>query len=70
MLTSEKIEELASRKGAKRMAVENFLGSIGDLSYNDAVANCMQDARDYRWSTETVGAIREGLALHFRKGLR
>lgn len=66
MLTLEKIIELAGRNGVKRTAVENFLGTVSGLSYNDAVANCMQDARDYRWSSETVAAIREGLAIHFR----
>lgn len=64
-ITTARIVELASRKGAKKIAVENFLGSLGDLTYQEAVGNCELDARSYRWNHETVGAIREGLVEHY-----
>ncbi len=65
MLTAAQIEEFAARKGVKRTAVENFLGTVHGLTHQEAVANCVQDARSYRWSPETSGTIREALAIHF-----
>jgi hypothetical protein len=35
------------------------------MTYQEAVGNCELDARSYRWSLETVGAIREGILDHF-----
>ncbi len=66
-LTSEEISTLSSRKGVKRIAVENFLCSLGDMSYQEAVGNCEMDASSYRWNYETSGAIREGILLAFKK---
>lgn len=65
-ITSEQITELADRPGVKRTAVENFLASLGGMSYQDAVGNCEMDAASYRWNHETQGAIREGILEHFR----
>lgn len=59
------IEAYASRPGVNRVAVENFLGSLEGMTYQEAVANCEMDARIYGWNHETVGAIREGLIEHF-----
>lgn len=61
MITSEQIEKLASRKGAKRIAVENFLGTLGTMSRADALGNLDADARAYRWNAATVNAIRAGI---------
>jgi hypothetical protein len=58
----EKIEELASRPGVRRVAVQNFLFSLGDMTYEEAVGNLELDARSYRWNKETRRAIGEGLA--------
>lgn len=65
MLTTNRIEELAARANVRRTAVENFLGTLDGLSYEEAVANCVQDAKSYRWNRETSGTIREGLVEHF-----
>jgi len=65
MLTPEAIQELATRPGVKKVAVENFLGTLDGMTYQEAVSNCELDARSYRWSYETSGAIREGLVTHF-----
>lgn len=65
-----KIAELASRPGVRKVAVENFLGSLDGMTYQEAVGNCEMDARSYRWSLETVGAIREGLLAHFHGGVK
>jgi hypothetical protein len=64
-MNASKIVELAARPGVKRVVVENFLASLGDLTYQEAVANCELDARSYRWNYATSGAIREGLLDHF-----
>lgn len=63
MLTKEQIEKLASGKGVRRIAVENFLGSLGGVDRMGASMNLSQDARDYRWNAATVNAIRKGINL-------
>lgn len=65
MLNVDQITELSSREGVTRVAVENFLASLGDLSYQEAVGNCEMDKRSYGWNHETSGAIREGIVEHF-----
>ena len=65
MLTPDQITELATGKNVKRVAVENFLSSLGGMTYQEAVGNCEMDARSYGWNHETSGAIREGLVEHF-----
>ena len=64
MLTATRINELASGKNVKRVAIENFLSSLGDMTYQEAVANCELDARSYRWNHETTAAIRIGILEH------
>jgi hypothetical protein len=61
-LTGAEIEKLASRKGVKRMSVENFLATMGDDAMG-ASMNAAQDARSYKWNPATVKAIRDGIQL-------
>ncbi len=71
MLTAEKIQELANRKGVRRIAVENFLGTLGcERSAFAATQNLYQDARDYKWNAATQTAIRRGIDLFYKKGGR
>jgi hypothetical protein len=66
MLTPNRIHELAiSDPAVRQTAVENFLSSLGDLNYQEAVGNCELDARSYGWNHETSSAIRIGLLEHF-----
>jgi len=68
MLTSEKIAELANRNGVRRIAVENFLGTVGsNPNAYAATQNLYQDARDYKWNAATQTAIRRGIELHFKR---
>ena len=61
-LTYKEIEELANRPGAKKIAVENFLGSMGtDLTITEIIGNVAIDAKLYNWSQETISAIMEGV---------
>ena len=63
-LTPTEIEELASRKGVRRIAVENFLGSMGtDLSEHENLRNLQQDNACYRWNMATQSAIAAGIKL-------
>jgi len=66
ILTSDEIERLASSRGAKRIAVENFLSTLdAHIGYIGNRANTYQDAEAYRWSDATVRAIIEGIRLAF-----
>lgn len=61
-LSPDRIEELASQPGVKRIAVENFLGSLDGMTKQEAYANRDLDARSYRWNEATRGAITTGIA--------
>lgn len=64
-LTSEEIKALSERRGAKAIAVQNFLGTLGDMSRGDALANLTLDAGLYKWNAATKKAIRDGILKHF-----
>lgn len=61
-LTADEIKKLAGRKGARRMAVENFLMSMGDDRFH-ALNNLAYDAIVYRWNPETRKAIGDGIDI-------
>lgn len=60
-LTPERIAELASGPKVRKIAVENFLSTLGSMSYQEAKGNLEMDARSYRWNEETYGAIWTGI---------
>lgn len=62
-LDSSEINKLASAKGVKAIAVQNFLSSLYDSDSIDAMANCRMDARLYKWNAATVNAIQKGIDL-------
>ena len=64
-LSSESIEKFASRKGALRVAVENFLGTLDGMTWGEATANLEYDARSYEWNAATVRAIQAGIDINF-----
>jgi hypothetical protein len=66
MITKERIEQLASKRGVRRIAVENFLASLESGSESGAMMNLVQDARSYKWNAATVAAIRTGIREAFR----
>lgn len=61
-LTLQEIEQFASRPGVKRIAVENFLLSMGN-NRKDNIANLFLDAGLYKWRKETIQAITDGIHL-------
>jgi hypothetical protein len=65
-ITLVQIEELASRPGVVRIAVENFLTTLEGMSSREAYHNMRLDARSYKWNRETVKALEQGLEIHYR----
>jgi len=61
-LTFNEIEKFASKKGVRRIAVENFLMSMGTNPMY-AEANLDMDTRLYGWDLKTRNAIRAGIGL-------
>lgn len=61
-LLSYEIENLASRVGVRRTAVENFLSSMG-FDYFGACGNLALDAKLYKWDSRTRKAISDGIRL-------
>ncbi len=51
----------------KTIAVENFLGTLHDMTTEDALMNLAMDARSYGWNAATVRAIRLGIYTHAAK---
>ena len=67
ILTNEQIDKLASRKGVRKVAVENFLGTLYEnCNRSEQMANMYQDAAVYRWNGATVNALRAGIDLAYR----
>lgn len=65
-LTIEEIEELASGRGVRRIAVENFLVTAdASLPVWQHQANLRADSRSYKWNAATVRAIAKGLELMY-----
>jgi len=57
------IELMATRKGVRKIAVENFLGSLDGLQGWEIIANLKNDARLYKWNATTVNAIKAGIVF-------
>ena len=69
-LTIKEIEQFASLKGAKRIAVENFLGTLeNNETKTDAMINLRADANSYHWNEPTYNAIRKGIHYACRNGI-
>jgi len=59
-LTLNEIERLSGRKNVRKIAVENFLCSMGNDEHV-AFSNLELDASMYRWNSATVKAISDGI---------
>jgi hypothetical protein len=69
-LEISEIEKLASRKGARKIAVENFLASLpteGEEAEWNAYLNLAKDTGLYGWNSATIKAIKKGIEKTFRK---
>ena len=67
-LTAQEIEQLASRPGVRRIAVENFLGTMGtDLTRGEQLANLTLDTALYKWNAATQKAISVGIGIAYGK---
>jgi hypothetical protein len=65
MVTLNRIQELANQEGVRKVAIENFLGTLGDMTENEAMANLVQDAKVFRWNTLTIRVIQQGIRESF-----
>lgn len=65
-LTLQEIEQFSIRKGVKKIAVENFLMTMGVNSYN-AGLNLLKDAKLYNWDYSTVTAIYDGIGYAIKE---
>jgi len=61
-LTNQEIEKLAGRRGVRKIAVENFLGTMG-TDKQTATSNLWLDVGLYKWNNATVKAILDGIKL-------
>ncbi len=61
-LTNEEIDKLASEVGVRKIAVINFLSTMGDNEFN-AIQNAELDSRLYKWNMATRSAIIKGIKL-------
>jgi len=59
-LTVVEVNKLSSRHMVKKIAVENFLSTMG-TNYDHAMGNLAMDARLYRWNKQTIRAIEAGI---------
>ena len=65
-LTGAEIERLASRRGVRKVAVENFLMTLGYAGSASAERrNLYADARSYGWNAATEQAILDGIELAY-----
>jgi hypothetical protein len=63
-LTLQQIAPLAARKGAKKVAVENFLMTVHFCeTYQNAVGNLEMDTAAYKWNAATRSAISAGILM-------
>lgn len=63
MLTMIEIADILRKNpNAKRIAVENFLSTMGN-DKNVAMSNLGFDAKSYKWNTATVKAITQGIKI-------
>jgi len=70
-LESDEIKELASRRGVKKIAVENFLISmIANPNRYCATQNAYHDQKLYGWNTATINAILDGIDLSYDTEVR
>ena len=58
----EEVEEFATRPEVKKIAVENFLMSMG-TDFNNIIGNLTIDAKSYKWNKQTIQAILDGIFL-------
>ena len=68
-LSTIEIEEFASRRGARREDVEDFLSAVGHAGKKESeLLNLYYDARNYDWNISTIRAIEEGIKSAYERG--
>lgn len=63
------IENFASKHGAKKRVVEDFLSTVGQAGTEEgALLNLYYDARLYNWNILTLKAIEAGIRSAYAEG--
>jgi hypothetical protein len=62
-LTDNEIAKLTTDPSVKKIAVENFCGTMGGQTLGEATMNLQADAKAYKWNAKTVSAIRKGISM-------
>ena len=66
-LTSTEVAKFAARPGVRKVAVMNFLGTLGEAgSTRGELRNLYADAQSYRWNVATIKAIEAGIKLAYK----
>lgn len=60
------IGQFKDRPGFRELPVKNFLGSLGDSTRGNALANLSMDTRLYAWKPSIVAAIKAGITAKFK----
>ena len=63
--TYNEVQKYLTAPKVRKVAVENFLTSIGGLTRQEALLNLEMDARLYNWNTPTKTAIIRGINDRF-----
>ena len=61
-LTILEISKFANRKGVRKIAIENFLMTMGNNPLAASI-NMGYDADLYKWNNATIKAIKDGIQL-------
>jgi len=68
-LTNDEIAKYAERPGVRKIAVENFLSTLGQAgNMRNEFLNMRADAKVYRWNDATLGAIEDGIRQAYAEG--
>lgn len=62
-LTEAELATLTANPKVRRIAVENFCGSMGGLTAAEAGMNLSADAASYKWNAPTRAAIERGIRM-------
>lgn len=60
------VTKFKDKPGFRETPVRNFLGTLGEMSKMDAMANLAMDARLYSWKPSIVAAIKAGITAKFK----
>ena len=71
LLNMREIVHLTAMPRVRRIAVENFLGTLDNTMPKEMhLLNLRNDAASYRWNIATVSAIKKGIEMMYKDETR